>query len=290
MIKLLFNRLRVFQQFTIGELIELVVGKFFSARNSGRFNRLQQREINLVKILQIDDRAIIGEQEAEINHPVSNKLCTFFLRMVGSDIWVFNQVFQSSGYAVVDTLYTKFYGAPPTTFVDAGANIGLVSIYFVSLNPEMRILAIEPDPENCRMARKNFSANRCQNIELFEQALWPTQTNLKLVNDFRDQLNWSLRVEEDNSGGITTITPEAVIRYFDQPVDIMKIDIEGGEDKLFGHACDLNWLTQIKIIAIEIHDEQTDRERITSMLKSSGFSLEIHGELTIGINTRTLSA
>lgn len=268
----------------------LIAGKLSIARNSAWFNSLQQRESNLVKIIKVDNRAIIDRHEAKVIYPVSNKQFTFFIRISGSDIWVFNQVFQLSGYAVVNALYTKFYGSVPSVFVDAGANIGLVSIYFMSLYPGLRVLAVEPDSENCIMARKNFAVNKCKNIELVESALWPTNTNLKIVNDFRDQLNWSLRVDEDNLGSIATITPEAVIEHFGQPVDIMKIDIEGGEDKLFEDACDLSWVTQIKMIALEIHDERTDRQRILTMLQSNGFLLQTHGELTICINTRTLSA
>src|SRR5579863_2728165 len=71
-----------------------------------------------------------------LRHPVR-------LRPGTSDVEVLWDVFARDTYRIP-------FRTPrgPSVIVDAGANIGITSIYFSSLYPRARVIAIEPEPSN----------------------------------------------------------------------------------------------------------------------------------------------
>src|SRR5947208_4936670 len=74
-----------------------------------------------------------------------------FVRRGTSDIWTFDQIFVDHEYRCIDSLQGV------TTIIDAGANVGYSSAYFLSRFPEARIIALEPDPENFNALRRNLT-------------------------------------------------------------------------------------------------------------------------------------
>src|SRR5439155_12824818 len=76
------------------------------------------------------------------------------LRRGNSDIFVVRDVFENQDYGVVRRMNLP----PDATIVDLGANIGIASLYFASLFPQSRILAVEPDDENCDLLKRNCAA------------------------------------------------------------------------------------------------------------------------------------
>ncbi len=280
----LLIRWRVFQCFSIRELLVLLIGKVFSQLRTNQYEKLQHLESNLRWVLKYNEFAHIDGEEANLVFPLFEQRYHFYLRTLGSDVMVFNQVIGAREYDFVFDCYEQYFRRPPQTLIDAGSNIGLVSVYFTASYPDIRIVAVEPDAENCKVARKHIAANNLANVELLESALWPIHTRLSIVRDFRDQLNWSIRVEEDQSGSLLGITPAELIGHFHPAVDIMKIDIEGGEAKLFADNADICWLDQIKLLALEIHDECVNRDNLIAKLQAKGFIIQTQGELTVGVN------
>ena len=55
--------------------------------------------------------------------------------------------------------------------IDAGANIGIVAVTLAALRPDLRIIAIEPVPDNCNSPRRNVQANELENVEVIQAAL-----------------------------------------------------------------------------------------------------------------------
>ena len=56
--------------------------------------------------------------------------------------------------------------------VDGGANIGFFSVLMAKLvGPTGRVLAVEPDPHNVALLRRNLGLNRCDNVQVIEKAL-----------------------------------------------------------------------------------------------------------------------
>ncbi len=174
--------------------------------------------------------------------------------------------------------------------IDAGANIGLTSMYFSAHYPNCKIIALEPVQSTFIRLKHNIVENKLNNFILLEKGLWKTTTKLSLDTNFRDKLDWSFRLTENQSASssmIDSVSINDIIKDFNiNLIDFLKIDIEGGEVEVFADNADTEWLEKVKIIAIEIHDEFDCREQIEDILKSKKFHLMYSGELTIAINNK----
>jgi FkbM family methyltransferase len=271
--------------FSLTDVVVLFLGKLIPLFRSKHFLALQDRENKLGVLSKSAALASVSINEAVVNFTFNEKFYTCTLRLQGSDVWVFNQVICTDEYNYVVKYFIHAFQKEPYLIVDAGANIGLTTILFKAMLPHSKIISLEPDESNYEMAKTNLHSNSFNNVTIMPCALWPTSTNLEIINDFRDKLEWSIRVQESKHGNIKSITPKEVVSYLGGSVDIFKIDIEGGESNIFDAANDVSWLTNVKIIAVEIHDEYNAREKIISLLERNKFMISHHGELTIAINT-----
>jgi len=288
---IMFSRwLTVLSLFSFGDLIVLIFGKLGLTRQSENFKVLDDKKNKLDLLYLYDSKSfrLAENNEVVVEIALEGKAYSCHLRLAGSDVLVFQQVIISKEYEFALSVFREKFGRAPATVVDAGANIGLVIIFFKAANANARILAIEPDYDNYRKAQQNILLNSFSGVELMELALWPTKENLLIVNDFRDQMNWSLRVKEDAEGKVGSITPSDAIGYFGNSIDLFKIDIEGGESEIFKAESNLDWLRKVRAVAIEIHEEQASSKRIIDTLESNGFIISTSGELTLGINTAFL--
>jgi FkbM family methyltransferase len=279
------NRIKAFSYFSPSEIFQLLIGKLYSGFKYENFELLQDTESKLNLIISNSLSFKIENELINFIYPIHGKNYSFSLRLAGSDVFVFNQVILSREYEYAIELFRRRFNVIPRVIVDAGANIGMTIIYFKASNPESHIWALEPDDDNFEMARKNIELNSLPSIILNKAALWPTKQRLQLVNDFRDKKDWSLRVEESKDGNISSFTPGEIISQLGSEIDFFKIDIEGGESNLFSSSSDLSWLTSVKMIAMEIHDEISPREKIINELKKFNFDISHQGELVVGVNT-----
>src|SRR5665213_307274 len=78
-----------------------------------------------------------------IKHPVQ-------LRFGTSDAWVLKEV-------LLDGEYDFLPQISPKVIIDAGANIGLASIFFANKFPDAVIYALEPEVSNYAILEKNVS-------------------------------------------------------------------------------------------------------------------------------------
>lgn len=209
-----------------------------------------------------------------------------------SDFEVFNQVYSLKEYLPVVNAYNENFSNEMDyclNIIDAGANIGLTSLFFVESFNSPNIISIEPEIENFNVLEYNLnSVENCKIVKI-NGAVWCSNCKISIINDFRDQSNWSFRVEEnDNENTITAYSINQLIADNNfEVVDILKIDIEGAEKEVFtSPKSNLDFLKITKCIAIEIHDEFDCREEIYNILIDYGFVLHNEAELTIGINQK----
>lgn len=206
-----------------------------------------------------------------------------------SDLKVFEQVYFWNGYSCVLECYRKNYSDPGKilNIIDCGSNIGLTSLYFLESFPNSRLLAIEPEKENFALMNFNLDNSIWPNIEKLNGAVWSSNSKIKILKDFRDQSDWSFRVEETKEeNSVEAFSIDYLIKaYKFNIIDILKIDIEGAEAELFTSPnSNLDFLKITKCLAIEIHDEFNCRSEIERILKDYGFILFNWSELTIGYN------
>lgn len=167
----------------------------------------------------------------------------------------------------------------PQLIIDGGANIGYASIYFANKYPDAQIIAVEPDPENCALFRKNCAAY--PNIELVQGALWTSNTNLVIENPTAE--SWSFRVVEAPSPtkhsfkGVTVAN--ILARSGRQHIDLLKLDIEGSEEQLFSSNYG-DWIDRVKNLMIEPHGRRR-RDVVFSAVKDRGFSVSESGEYVV---------
>lgn len=204
------------------------------------------------------------------------------LRKRSSDFPTFSQVFIENQYSFVD-IPIKF---SPSTIIDAGANIGLFSVLMKNKFPESKVISIEPDKDNFSIMRKNLMGY--SNIFLENCGLWNIETRLNIHDKF-SLGKWGMVVEEDEKNGvISAISMNYLLKKYNiEIIDILKIDIETSEKKLFEKGYE-NWLPLVKIIIIELHDRFEDGcskpffEAINICFKK--YKLIVQGENIIIIN------
>jgi FkbM family methyltransferase len=209
-----------------------------------------------------------------------------------SDLNVFAQIYQYKEYQPLVATFQKYFpNHTKLNIIDAGSNIGLTSVYLNSHFPNSNYITIEPDDSNFKNLSYNLDANGIKNVVKIKGGLWSKNSNLKIVNDFRDQNDWSFRVEETSE---ETDLKAFSINYLIntnnvQYIDILKMDIEGSEKEVLVSAnADTSYLTKTKCVAIEIHDEFNCRQDIYNLLEKYNFEYFNSGELTIGINQSLL--
>jgi len=70
---------------------------------------------------------------------------------------------------------------PGMTVVDAGANVGYISVHASKLvGPTGRVYCVEADPANVRLLRANLWRNGCANATVLPVAAWSERTSLNL--------------------------------------------------------------------------------------------------------------
>ena len=208
----------------------------------------------------------------EANTPSHDDLICF--RPGSSDQEVFHQVFFSKEYAV--ELGT------PNFIVDAGAHIGISSLFFASRYPHAQILAIEPESENFKLLCRN--TRRYGNISPLQAGLWSKKGWLRINNETDEP--WSFRVSEvEKESGIAAINMEFIFEEYNTPkIDILKIDIEGAEIEVF---CDRpKWLQNVTNLIIELHDrfQPGCKETLESALTDFTYTFSTSGENRIYSN------
>lgn len=153
------------------------------------------------------------------------------------------------------------YGASlpiePRIIVDAGAYIGLSAIYFANRYPEAEIIALEPDPDNYRLLKRNVGAY--DRIRSVRAALWFEDTELALYR--RPEGQWASSIHNDGLASgcpkadrrIPAMRIETIMSRFALPqIDVLKVDIEGAEKEVFEHSS--AWINRVGAIFIETHD------------------------------------
>lgn len=224
--------------------------------------------------------------QIEFQYPIDKVNYLFSIDESSSDSDVFNQIVVCNEYEPVRELIS-LHNIQIKTIIDAGANVGYTCIYLSHYYPGATILALEPNIETFNRLKRNIDINKLNNVKLFQKGLWNKNTYLKADYSFRDKQAWSFRLEEtsvEQEKLFEVVSVEHLLSSNNiEEIDLLKIDVEGGEKEIFNTNFDLSWLNKVKVIAIEIHDEFDCREQIENKLKEY-FILSYSGELTIGVN------
>ncbi len=134
--------------------------------------------------------------------------------------------------------------------LDAGANIGASAVYFAAEYPGSVVYAIEPEPNNAALLRMNCAG---RNVRIFEGAVGAEDGTMFLVDPGLGDFGY--RVESAGEIEVPVSSVATLMREVDRsqmfPL-IFKIDIEGGEARLFEK--NTEWVDDFPLIVVELHD------------------------------------
>lgn len=208
-----------------------------------------------------------------------------FLRSHTTDISVLSELIVSHGYdPLLDAIHE-----PPDTIVDLGANIGLVSRWFLQRFPGAQIAVVEPESGNYSVIEKNLKSFGGQ-VTLFNGCIGSWERMVDLDTSLGE---WGNRMvepksDEDVEGLCPVITMNALLQRagFDT-IDVLKCDVEGAEEELFS-SCQ-SWIERVKMAVVEVHGK-LEADWLVEELARNGTTFEIvHLERNPGYHSQVVT-
>jgi FkbM family methyltransferase len=182
---------------------------------------------------------------------------TIYLRKDSKDKETFEEIFLTN-------LYNIMLPIEPKTIVDAGANVGLASLFFKMKYPDASIVAIEIEQENIDAIHKN--TKDLPNLDVKHNALYNKKAFFSIHDPYNATNSFQVKeVSTIEEADITSITLDEILDSNNwDTIDILKIDIEGAEKQLFESNYQ-NWLPKTKVIMVETHDRMIPKCSYTVM-------------------------
>ena len=194
-----------------------------------------------------------------------------------SDIHAFHQAFIEREYSCLDDL------ADPGLILDCGAYAGYSAVYFLSRFPRCRVIAVEPDPANFELLRRNV-APFGDRVRTLRAALWSHEARLKMCEGARGPgSEWGRRVRECAPGedaDLAATDVGALLRESGySSISVLKVDIEGSEEVVFGSNYE-SWIGRVENIVVELHGEGC-AGAFRRAIAGQPFRITRSGELTV---------
>ena len=203
------------------------------------------RHFGIRGLLAISAHRVLGRPKEITTHGPSTRN-PIHLRLRTTDQFLYAEILHNGVYE----FELPFY---PTTIVDAGANIGIASVYFAHAYPGATIIAIEPEPSNFEVLAKNVRAY--PSIIPVHAALWKCDGEISISQPDPSTGaagNWAFAVHEGSGTKVRAITMQTLMNEVQMSsIDLLKVDIEGAEKEVF-ESCD--WMDRVRCLMIELHD------------------------------------
>lgn len=138
---------------------------------------------------------------------------------------------------------------PPRLILDAGANVGSATLWFRERFPDARIISVEPNSRAFDRLKRNVGDD--PNVQLVNAALAGSDGKAFFGGEPMTPVG---RLQDRDGPGVVkveTLTLGTVRDRFaaGRPIDVFKLDVEGGEWQVLSSP-----LTDVGTIAIEIHE------------------------------------
>ncbi len=111
-------------------------------------------------------------------------------------------------------------------FVDVGAHVGR---WTVRLSGQAnKVIAIEANPETCRVLEQNIELNGLTNVQVVEMVAWDSYESFRLSDPTGRIRGASTRVSPSKSGEVRGFPLDDILAAADE-VDLIKLDVEGAD-------------------------------------------------------------
>ena len=204
----------------------------------------------------------------------TGQLVTFRPRL---DLQVAREQLSMEGYAPPAELIAVIGDPRPKRILDLGANIGLFTLSALARDPQATVVAVEPDPDNLELLRKNVAQNGLDGAVQVVAAAAGTGPGRVRFAAGKRELSHVVYGEAKESDGIDV----EIVDMFElaQGCDQLKIDIEGGEwpilrDPRFAKL-------EASLIVMEWHEPNADaaspKLEAERLLREAGYEVQHHG-------------
>ncbi len=189
------------------------------------------------------------------------------------------------GFLVKEIFAEEVYGIKKKdavkTILDLGSNIGLSVSYFKMRFPDADIEAYEPDKHSFKLLQKNISENNFRNVLAHEIAV-DDKSGFLFAADVEEQASVNSRFVGEGKDENNKVLSKDISEIVNKNFDIIKMDIEGGEWKLFRKIVDEKLITNANHWFVEFHEIEKNKkqfEEILSCFKQSGYENEERKEV-----------
>ena len=130
------------------------------------------------------------------------------------------------------------------TVIDLGANIGFFTCLFAQLVGETgKVYAFEPEPNNCKLIRKNLEINGYKNVILEQKAVSNKSGKIKLYFSYSAVDHLIYKTDQNrNSIDIDCITLDDYFSNSNVSINVIKSNIQGAE-KIIKNSKNLNHIS-----------------------------------------------
>ncbi|HCC68235.1 TPA: hypothetical protein DEP90_03505 [Patescibacteria group bacterium] len=186
-----------------------------------------------------------------------------------------NEIFINNSYSFETTKQEPL-------IIDVGTYIGISILYFKRDFPNSRIIAFEPNPIAVQTLNENLFTNCIDNVEIHESAIWIEDGSKKMYLDKTGKDRYSVASFVKNAWDGTiksemiTVKTEKLNKYLNQEVDLLKLDIEGAEQKVLKSI--KGYFGNIKNIIFEYHPiKDQDIRKILELLQTN-YNISVYQE------------
>ena len=166
--------------------------------------------------------------------------------------------------------------------IDCGAHIGIATLYFKVLYPSAKVIAIEANPENVKILKKNIEFGKLKDVTVVEGAISTSEISLPFYIDPNPKDPWSWGdttipnlFGKDVARKEISVKSVHLDKYLTNSVDLIKLDIEGGE--LEALEAIESKLKFVKQLILEVHTTETMPKdiiaQVRTLLEKSGFDV-----------------
>jgi FkbM family methyltransferase len=175
---------------------------------------------------------------------------------------------QSIREVLMDEVYRPPFDCSPRSVVDLGGNIGLTSRWYSSQFALETLVIVEPSRKNVALIHRNVPSG----AEVVFAAIGPEDGLASFVNSSSSNLGVVAGAGDPRGETVPQVSMSAVLEAMgpDTQIDLLKIDIEGGEEALL-LGRDMGWLDRVRSIIIELHPDMVDCDLLIKVLTDAGF-------------------
>lgn len=158
--------------------------------------------------------------------------------------------------------------------IDGGAHIGLGVMRFTELAPRGRIVAFEPDVHARTLLERNCATNALRHVTVVPAALGVNASSQAFASDGADGSRAATTAATATTQTVATVP---LSEYLTEPVDFLKLNIEGAETAVLAAAADR--LHQVQQLAIEYHGWPECGQTLHTLLATlheCGFRYVVH--------------